>query len=95
LVPGAAPTAALNLGRIGVPWNDLLVLCVQNTWSFALTDSCIVCFFFFTVSIAFLTKNKRPHSILEILKADEIWEKLQNNTLQIDVQPRHYGDCAS
>lgn len=95
LVPGAAPTAALDLGRIGVAWNDLFVLCVQNTWSFALTDSCIVWFFFLTVSLAFLTKNKRLHSILEILNADEIWEKLQNNTLQIDVQPRHYGDCAS
>lgn len=54
-----------------------LVLCMQNTWSFALTDSCIVVFwfFFFTVSIAFITKNKGLHSILEILNADEIWGK--------------------
>lgn len=80
-------------GRTGVVCS-LVFICVQSTSSLPLTDSYIV-WFFLIVNIAFITKTKRPHSILEILGAAEIWEKLQNNTLQIDVQPRNFWDCAS
>lgn len=94
LVPGAASTAAPTLGRSGVAWNDLLGFVCAKYLVFCL-ERLLYCLIFFIVSIAFITKNKKLHSILEILNADEIWEKLQNNTLQIDVRPRNYGDCAS
>lgn len=72
----SVPGAALKLGRSGVAWNDLgfvyakyLVFCLDRLLY------CCFLFFFFTVSIAFITKNKGLHSILEILNADEIWGK--------------------
>lgn len=74
-------------GRTGVAWNDLLDFNMCTKYLVLSLDRFLYCFIFLIMSIAFITKTERPHSILEILSADEIWEKLQNNTLQIDVQP--------
>ena len=82
-------------GRTGVAWNDLLDFHTCTKYLVLSLDRSLYCFIFLIVSIAFITKTERPHSILEILSADEIWEKLQNNTLQTDVQPWNYGNCAS